>query len=449
MLINFSLENWLSFRDKVTFSMVATRERRHKERIHDVSFGPNRTKILPISVIFGGNASGKTNFFKALSFAKKFVVQGAQPNNLIPVTPYLFDDQGLARPSFFALTILIDSKIYEFSFSVTQEKVWEEKLVLSLNSRDKELYHRRGQTIEFSEELKKDQSLGIYFKGTRDNLLFLTNSIFQQVEIFKPIYDWFDKTLLMIGPDSRFTLFDKFINENDPFYRIMNDMLSNLDCGIDHLSLADVAFDSLNAPPKALTSIKELVKEGQTYRFRLESTNERIVITRENGQLIAKKLMTSHLKEDGSEIKFNFSQETDGAQRIIDLLPIFIELFRYKSNIVCFIDDFDRSLHTVLLCKLIKGYLSDFNKDTLTQLIFTCHDITLIDQRIFRWDEIWVTERDYDGAAKLIPFSDYKDIRYDKDIRKSYLQGRFGGIPSILFPGSLVNRGGAAESEPG
>ncbi len=101
------------------------------------------------------------------------------------------------------------------------------------------------------------------------------------------------------------------------------------------------------------------------------------------------------------------------------------------------IDELDRSLHTLLSRQLLASYLADCGPDSRSQLLITTHDVLLMDQDLMRRDEMWVAERDADGSSELIAFSDYKEIRNDKDIRKSYLQGRLGGIPKILFGGSL------------
>ena len=96
------------------------------------------------------------------------------------------------------------------------------------------------------------------------------------------------------------------------------------------------------------------------------------------------------------------------------------------------IDEVDRSLHTLLTRQLLESYLANCTQDSRAQILFTTHDVLLMDQELLRRDEMWVTERDASGNSTLIPFSRYKDVRYDKDICKSYLQGRLGGIPRFL-----------------
>ena len=141
MIISFSVENWMSFRDQATFSMIASRERQHGKRVPKL--GKYQTRVLPIAAIYGGNASGKTNLFKALSFAKTLVVKGTRLDSLIPIEPFRLDGKGTNRPSRFAFELLIDETIYEFSFAVTRKAVLEERLVVITSTSEKVLYDRR------------------------------------------------------------------------------------------------------------------------------------------------------------------------------------------------------------------------------------------------------------------------------------------------------------------
>jgi len=184
-----------------------------------------------------------------------------------------------------------------------------------------------------------------------------------------------------------------------------------------------------------------------TVRLLTEPINERFVVTRKNGDLIAKKLVTYHPKADGTEAKFEMRDESDGSQRVIDLLPAFLELSTADSKKVYVIDEVDRSMHTLLTRRLLEAYLTKCSTETRAQLLFTTHDVLLMDQHLLRRDEMWVAERDISGNSNLLSFSEYKDVRYDKDIRKSYLQGRLGGVPRILAGGAMNNACLVRESE--
>ena len=433
MIIRFSVENWMSFRDQATFSMIASRERQHGERVPKL--GKYQTRVLPIAAIYGGNASGKTNFFEALYFAKTLVVKGSGIDSLIPIEPFRLDDEGTNRPSRFAFELLIDETIYEFSFAVTRKAVLEEKLVVITSTSEKMLYDRRDGAINFDASLAKDMFLKFAFEGTRNNQLFLTNSVSQKVDKFRPVYDWFKDTLNLVAPDSRFEPFDQFLDEEHPLYSAMNEMLQRLDTGIAHLGSEEVPFENIPFPGPIKTQLQEELEEGETVR----SINPRFVITREDGELIAKKMVSFHPKSNGTEAKFEIHQESDGSQRIIDLLPAFLDLSVQTPPKVYIIDEIDRSLHPLLIWQLLETYLANCSTGTRTQLLLTTHNVMLMDQQLLRRDEMWVAERDRFGVSSLFSFSEYKDVRYDKDLRKSYLQGRLGGIPRILSGGALTN----------
>ena len=437
MIISFSVENWMSFRDRTTFSMVASRERQHGERVPKL--GKYQTRVLPIAAIYGGNASGKTNFFKALSFAKTLVVEGTRPDSLIPIDTFRLDAGRRSQPSRFAFELLIDETIYDFSFAVTQKAVLEERMVKITSTSEKVLYDRRDGNLSFDSSLSKDPFFPFVFRGTRDNQLFLTNSVSQNIDDFRPVYDWFKDKLVLVAPDSRFDLFELFLDEGHPLYMAMNEMLSRLDTGIAHLGSEEIPLENISIPEPLKTELQEKVKEGMAIRLLMEPQTNRIVITRKDGELIAKRLVAFHPKSDGTEVRFEIHQESEGSQRVIDLLPAFLELSAQTLQKVYVIDEIDRSLHPLLIRQLLEEYLSNCSTETRTQLLLTTHNVMLMDQQLLRRDEMWVAERDGAGVSSLFSFSEYKDVRYDKDIRKSYLQGRMGGIPHISPGWSFTN----------
>ena len=430
MLISFTVENWLSFKERSTFSMVASREKQHANRVPRIK--DYKMSLLPVAAIYGGNASGKTNLFKALNFAKNLIVRGTQPESHIPVEPFRLDPACLKAPTLLCFELFIENRCYEFGFKVTSEKVVEEWLVEIRKTTEKELYHRHGDQIHFAPELKKKQFLRFAFQGTRDNQLFLTNAVHQKVETFKPIYKWFRDKLVLIAPDSRFGQLDIVLQKDHPMSRQMSKTLRQLDTGIARLGDEYIELDNLPVPEKLRQQLMGDLSEGDQVDFRVEPDQERFLITKKDGQIKARKLVSYHNNTQGEEIRFEITHESDGTRRAIDLLPAFLDLIGGTDKVYA-IDELDRSLHTLLFQSLLNGYLDSMDQGARSQLLFTTHDVLLMDQKIFRRDEMWVTERDPMGCASLIAFSDYKDIRADKDIRKSYLQGRIGGIPRILL----------------
>jgi uncharacterized protein len=196
---------------------------------------------------------------------------------------------------------------------------------------------------------------------------WISNSVSQKVDNFRPVYDWFKNTLELVAPDSRFEPFEQFFDEGHPLYSTMNEMLPQLDTGIAHLGGEEIPFENIPLPEPLKTKLQEDVKEGMTVRLLTEPINERFVVTRKGGELIAKKLVAYHSKADGTEAKFEIRQESDGSQRVIDLLPAFLELSAQVSKKVYVIDEVDRSLHTLLTRRLLEMYLANCSTESRTQ----------------------------------------------------------------------------------
>jgi AAA15 family ATPase/GTPase len=430
MLISFTVENWMSFRERAHFSMLASRERQHGERLPKLD--KYQTRVLPIAVLYGGNASGKTNFFRALNFCKRFVVFGYPAGSPIPVEPYRLDAESKNKASKFGVELLIGEDIYEYSFSATREVVITEKLIKVSASSEKVLFNRQRDQLELDSTLRGDTFLQFAFRGTRDNQLFVNNAVSQKVDHFRPVYDWFKDRLDLVAPDSRFKLFEEFLDDSSRLYSRMNDLLPLLDTGIARIGGIELKLEDAPIPPELREKLEEELAEGTSARLRT-NRKDRFVVMKKKDKLEVKKLVTSHRTPDGREENFDLAQESDGSQRLIDLLPAFLKASAENSDWVFVIDEIDRSLHTLLTRRLIESYLASCSPNSRAQMLITTHDVLLMDQNLFRRDEMWVVERDDTSGSRLIAFSDYKDVRYDKDIRKSYLQGRLGGIPKLLL----------------
>ena len=438
MLLSFTLKNWMSFRQKTTLSMIATRERQHSERV--VKLKKYQTKVLPVAAIYGGNASGKTNLFMALNFARTLIVEGVDPNEDISVEPHRLDSTSMKKPSCFIFELLIQDFAVEYSFSVKRNIVVNEKLAVINSNSKKVIYDRRGDQINLHKSLEKNKHLKSIVDGTWDNQLFLTNAVshkavYENIKELKLVFNWFRLSLVLVAPDRRFARWEQFIDETHPLFENMNNILENLDTGIVRLGGENIPFDRLPIPDHEKSEIKKCLKEkGMSVKLIID--DERFVVSMSNNGLVAKKLIAYHKKQDNSETSFEIRHESHGVQRIIDLLPTFLDLslslqLPTGEAKVYIIDEIDRCLHSLVTRVLLETYLNNCSTETRTQLLFTTHDNSLMVQELFRRDEIWNTERNVSGASSLFSLGEFKDVRYDKDIRKSYLQGRYGGIPEI------------------
>jgi AAA15 family ATPase/GTPase len=436
MLLKFELENWTSFRDRTVFSCVATREKRHRGRLPRVQ--KFRMSVLPVAAIFGGNASGKTNFFRALAFARNFVVQGTKPDLAIPVKSFLLDKSFVSSATRFSFELLIDELVYELTFVVDTNNVLKESVTRISSAGETVLYERQGKAICFDGSLKSqkdsEQYLNFIHKGTRANELFLTKSVAQDVAMLKPVYTWFRDQLELIDPDTSFELFNLLVDEASPLANPVCSALAELDTGITGLTTKNVSLEDLGFPDKLYEDIRQKTKAGNTVLVKNHPRSEHYLLsTDSSGVMTAGRLVTLHSRADGSTIEFDLRNEADGTKRAIDLLPAFCILGNPGSNQVFVIDELDRSLHSLLTRKLLATYLQSCTATSRSQLIFSTHDLLLMDQDLLRRDEMWVAERGNDGCSTLYSFSEFAEMRYDKDIRRSYLQGRLGGIARLLY----------------
>ena len=429
VLIDYKVENWKSFRDPVTLSMVASKERQHGERVTKLQ--KYATRVLPVAAVYGANASGKSNLFDSLRFAKEMVTESGKPDRVIQVQPFKLNSRGIQQPSSFRFEMLIDECIYEFSFSVTQKTVVEEKLVETKRSSERVLYHRKNGESNFNKSLNNHKLLELVSKSTRDDQLFLTTSVYMNISKFKPVFDWFDNHLRLIAPRTKFKLHELLSKKEQPLLNKINDVLPELDMGISRLGAAEIRSDSLPFLKELMQEIQADMKDGEIVEFNSRTGEDDFFVIGNGDFMTAKRRIGYHLDSEGNEVIFEWDEESDGTQRAIDLLPAIFHLISTKSNSVYVIDELDRRLHTMLTRNLLEKFLTNCNSESRSQLLFTTHDLLLMDQDLFRRDEMWLTERDHSGRSDLFSFGDFRNIRYDKDLRKSYLQGRFGGIPSI------------------
>ncbi len=428
MLINFSVSNWMSFRDETTFSMIATNIRKNKERLPFIK--KYKKRILPISSIYGGNASGKTNFFSAIDFVKYMVIRGTDTDSNIEVERFLLDEESHKNPAYFSIMFLVDEIIYELSFSTTDKKICEEKLIKITSSSETVIYNRKDDKFEGSIFNKDEDFLTFVGRSTRDNQLFINHSVSQNVKELKPVYNWFKKKLTLISHDNRFgSMPFLFFSYNKKLYEEIANTLNKLDTGITEVGLEkqQLKHSTINDDIK-----KDIEKNIKDNNIGINIINGVYYIaTKEEKEVFITKFITFHNNVMGEQIPFDISKESDGTKRLIHLLPIWLSTINSDEGKVIIIDELDTSLHTLLTRNMIEMYLDSCNADTRNQVLFSTHDILLMTQDIFRRDEMWITERGNDGNSTLRSISDYEDIRSDKDIMKSYLLGRFGGVPNI------------------
>lgn len=427
MLIRFEADNWKSFR-KINFSAIASRERSHGKRLSIVE--NYRMRVLPVTALYGGNASGKTNFFSALNFVRRFIVTGNAPGNAINIEPFALSRKSQKQASSFRLEILADDTVYEYYFRLSKSEVLEERLTkIGLTSEDI-LFDRHGDQYVFSSKSSPNEALRYVAEGTQPNILFLTNTVFQRKDEYLSVYNWF-KALTLIAPDSRFAAFDVFKDENSPIHLSNNELLEMFDTGVIQTGAIDVPPDQIPFLDKIREDLEAQLKMGSAAKINGDFNHEKYVFQKTSKGLSAKKMVTIHPSLDNNKgVKFSMKDESDGTLRLLDLIPMLHQLMDKNVNRVFVVDEIDRSFHYMLTKKILELYLKSCNAETRSQLLFTTHDLLLMDQKLFRRDEMWITERS-NGESELMSIGDFQ-LRYDKNVLKAYLNGRFGGIPKIF-----------------
>jgi AAA15 family ATPase/GTPase len=394
--------------------MVASKQTTFKDTLARLD---NKTRVLPVAAIYGGNASGKSNFCLALYYAQNMILQEVKidkDEKIRIFSPFELCKETRTSPSTFDFVIsTLNEEIYEYSFSFDSEKICKEKLVKIGKSSEDTLFERI-----FNEypTIGKDDRLKLISQNTRKNKLFLTNTIEQNHNAYQDVYDWF-KNVLKVIPTNAIFQFEQTILEDNEWFSKFQQKLSKLDTGI--LRIEEEPIETSN-----VTKLSD--EDLAIYEAR---ANERVIKHDEDGKEIYKKFVTFHKCRDGEEYKFRLPQESSGTIRLLDILPAF--LTPENGIAVMVIDEIDQSLHHLLIQRLLENYLQSLNKDTRTQIIFTTHNLLLMDQEFMRRDEMFLVEKDFYGESSIKSISDYKEIRIDKDLRKSYLLGRFGGIPKL------------------
>ncbi|MEZ5471372.1 MAG: ATP/GTP-binding protein [Marinicella sp.] len=444
MLVRFTVENFLSFKERCELSMIPGRVRRHPEHVIKAQ-SYSGISTLKSAIIYGANASGKTNLIKAMKHVQELILKTRSARSKIPYFPFLLDSKLTNKPSRFEFEIKIKNKYYAYGF-VADQKIIHEEWLFELNKRKEKLIFNRINTTSsknfqydesnFKNE-KDKQFFSFAFKGTPDNRLFLNEFIERQVnkeldylDDISAVCKWFKDKLRIIFPHSKYEGLEVDIEEESPTVEILSKVLKNLDTGVNKVCLKNVELEQLkNEIPKVVLDDMEENVDSDSYMLLSGPKNKRFLFERKkNGLLKAKKLMTIHLDFDGNEKYFEINQESDGTQRLMDLIPGFWEIFISDKTYI--IDELERSLHSDITTSLFKTFFeSTTNRES--QLIATTHETNLLNQEILRKDEIWFVAKTKDGSSKLYSLEEFQP-RFDKNIRNGYLDGRFGGVPNLI-----------------
>lgn len=441
MLLNFTVGNWMSYRDEVSLSMISSLERQHKKSLSALPKFRSK-KALPIAAVYGGNSSGKTGLFKGLGALREMVLHDPGVNGILPVQPFALDDKARIQPTVFDVTFLAGETVYRLVVEAVASKILYESLDIVRESTTVGIYERdlmSEEPFSFDEILFNDPDHVRYAaKSTRDNQLFLGAGFAQNIIELSEPFGWFADTLELVGVESHALSFATAAIRREDFLNYASSTLSRLDTGICGLAGESVDMDSLPPDASLLRRIAEL-DENETMSVVLERAPgdysfEMFLIRGGSPRPDVQRLKTVHMGPDDKKHTFGLGMESSGTQRLMGLLPMLFDLSDAngaKGSKVFVVDELDRCLHTMLTSHLIENFLETCGPDKRKQLLFTTHDLLLMDQSFMRRDEMYIAQRGPDGCSELVALSDFEGIRYDKNLIKSYLEGRFGGIPML------------------
>lgn len=439
MLIRFAIENFMSFKNSTEFSMVAGKITRHPSHIANC----NGKRILKGSFIFGANAGGKSNLIRAIAFARDIIRDGLDNANC-DKKYFRIDSNFKNKPSVFQFDIFSEGHYYSYGFALSLiNRVIEEEWLYQIDDQERCIFLRIKSENDDTYTVSSDLHFANPSQKTRYDIykediskekmkdkLFLTDTVLRSpdnepaYQPFRAVANWF-KRLVVIFPNSQFGGLIRLL-ENESERTKLERLLNYFDTGINQIHKRTQDIDKVFSmfPNEVIESIKtDLAKElkEDTNHARFMGDNTRIEVAISEGELVALTALADHGNPDDL---FEYSDESDGTQRLFDLIPVFSNI---QKGSVVLIDELDRSLHSKAVQEFI-DYFYRIAVNTLSQMIVTTHDSNIMDLDFVRQDEIWFVERQNDHSSRLYSLNQFR-ARFDKKVEKDYLLGRYGAIP--------------------
>ena len=395
MLLEFSFANFLSFRDKVTISMVATALRDRKADIGDATFCVGEDSAISLNrccTLFGANASGKSNVVKALAFFKWFTMNSSkdvQAGEEIPVRNYALSSVSAAEPSLFEIMLFADGNTYRYGFEVNTKEVCREWLYIKSDkkrSKEIELFYRDGKRFETHPKFSIGKELADK-NMVRDNALLLSLAGQFNDPYAKTIMNWLnDTTIITANSETEIWAIALKAMENPETRNRMVEFSRYADLGIEDISLSELGV---------LTSHAQYDDEG-----------------RETASV------TFSMKES----------ESEGTVKYFSLAYPILDTLEHGKRLI--VDEFGSKLHTLLITRVISLFNTKAGNPNKAQLMVTLHDTNILNNSLLRRDQIWFTQKNCRGESELYSLSDYK-VRSDASYEKDYLLGKYGATPII------------------
>lgn len=427
MLIEFTVSNFRSFREKQTLSMVAAPRLHKRENVFKPeSKGEDLPSLLKVAVIYGPNASGKSNLLKALGVLTSICFR--EPSNRdvpLPLSSFRFDGELHASPSVFEIHFVRSGLRYQFRFSATSDRIFEERLTVFPKGKESLLYERlfsaESEIYKFGELLKEHSTpnlLDVWQKLTPPKLLFIAQAVANSSDEFSPLHEpfkWLKESTLSLldGMDGMARIAQDLAQKSDLTATRIAEFLRDVDVPISTMRVETVK-------PKQSTLRMGLMGVGL-----INSTGPDAAPNSLLGR--ARSTVLTHTSALGNA-DMDFDDESEGTKNLIGFwLPWVTKDPVDKSRCLLIVDELDSSLHPKIVAALVEKHIKS---ERPSQLIFSTHDTHLMDAKLLRRDQFWITERDVNGATQLRSIHDFEG-RESEDIEKRYYEGRYRGLPFV------------------
>jgi AAA15 family ATPase/GTPase len=426
MLLQFSVKNFKTFKEKASLSLVASNYDKDTRELENVYNDPKfELRLLKSAVIYGANASGKSKFFEALNFMKYFVLSSSkesQKGDEIDTEPFKLSTETEDAPSEFEVVFTLNEVLFRYGFEVDKKSVISEWLYYKPKTKEIELFYRDGNDFEtHPRNFTKGKTL-VKEGFVRNNALLLSVAAQFNDKIANEVMDWFKDLKTISGLNESgyrgFTL-----SKTDDLNQKMNilELLKAADLGIQDIHLEKIELANLPSDlPKELKDriSKEVVDDKKE---------------------ILSDVLTSHKKFDSNKkaidlVNFSmFDDESSGTKKFFALTGPILDVLENGYTLI--VDELDSKLHPNLVCKIVSLFNSkEFNKKN-AQLIFNTHDTNLLSSGLFRRDQIWFTDKNKYGEAKLYSLADFKsdEVRKTESFEENYIKGKYGAVPYLGF----------------
>jgi AAA15 family ATPase/GTPase len=440
MIIRLLVKNLASFKELTEFNMLPAKGLGRRLPHHLYAAGG--LEILKLNAIYGANGAGKSNLIHLLALLKQFVTTGILPVDWITQT-FRFQENSAKEDVYLGVEFVKEGIPFYYGLTLNQGVVTEEELSISGMGKkeDKILFSRtdkadsRNLKVEFSPDLKADPEAAL-FPGFLQNemlernkpvLMYMKHRQNAVFELFKMALDWFENDLQIVLPMTKPGSLALHMERDEMLKAFSEACMGTFQTGVQGIEVFTLPIeeflgpDNKNDAERIAAELRANPDKVSGYRTDIED----VVFVWEDNKAVVKQIKLTH-KEDNGAATFGLSEESDGTRRLLEYLPMLF--MAIKSPKVFFIDEIERSLHPLIIKDLIRKFSED--KSTKGQLIFSTHESNLLDQEIFRPDEIWFAEKNKLGATELYPLSEFKE-HHTLDIRKGYLNGRYGGIPFL------------------